>query len=257
MAAYKVISDPFRRALRSKEIEEMRSLEAKGDIAIRHLSEEDWKVFSESFVYDTNAIEGYSVTFTEVRGILEKEKWPQEKEKCEISETYGVKDAIDYIRKTKDHVSLDLIKELHRISFRNSKSFAGEFRTKGQEVAVVDSHGRIIHRGAPSTMVIKLLKEIVSWYDKNKGKYPPIVLATVVHNQFENIHPFADGNGRVGRLLLNNILFKHDKPPVNIELKNRREYYTTLREYENNGNIRPMIELILKEYKNLKRMLKR
>ena len=93
------------------------------------------------------------------------------------------------------------------------------------------------------------------WYNKNRKKYPPIVLAVVVHNQFETIHPFADGNGRVGRLLLNNVLLKHNMPPVNIELRNRREYYAALREYQENGNIRPMIDLILKEYKYLKKLL--
>lgn len=254
--AYEIISDPFRHALNTREIEEIKSMEAKGDIRIKHLSEDDWKTFIESFVYDTNAIEGSSVTFTEVKDILEKQEWPKEKEKWEISETYGVKDAIQLIRSTKEHLSLELIKELHKACFRNSRSFAGKFREKGQEVAVVDGRGRIIHKGAPSGMIVKLLKELVSWYSKDRRKYPAIVLAVVVHNQFETIHPFADGNGRVGRLLLNNILLKHNKPPVNIELKNRREYYAALGEYQENGNIRPMIKLILKEYRNLKMILK-
>ena len=91
--------------------------------------------------------------------------------------------------------------------------------------------------------------------DINKKEYPEILLAAVVHNQFENIHPFADGNGRVGRILLNNILLKNNLPPVNIDLKNQREYYQTLQFYEKEGNIRPTIELILKEYKNLKKIM--
>lgn len=253
--AYEIISDPFRHALNSREIEEIKSLEAKGNIRIKHLSEDYWKTFIESFVYDTNAIEGSSVTFTEVKDILEKQQWPKEREKWEISETYGVKDAVQLIRNTKEHLSLDLMKELHKACFRNSKPFAGNFREKGQEAAVVDGHGRIIHRGAPSGTVIKLLKDLVSWYSKNRRKYPVIVMAVVVHNQFETIHPFADGNGRVGRLLLNNILLRHNKPPVNIELKNRKEYYSALRDYQGTGNIRPMIELILKEYRSLKKLL--
>jgi len=96
---------------------------------------------------------------------------------------------------------------------------------------------------------------VVTWYDKNKNNYHLIVLAAVVHNQFENIHPFQDGNGRVGRLLLNNILLKHNLPPVNIELKKRSEYYRSLQAYENEENIRPTIELILKGYKRLKKTL--
>jgi len=220
--AYKVISDPFRTVLTTKELNEIKTLEAKGRVKIRHLSEEDWKKFTEAFVYDTNAIEGSTITFNEVKNILEKQEWPKERQKWEISETYGVSDAVNYIRKTKEHLSLSLIKELHRIIFKNSKPFAGQFRKRGEEVGVVDSFGRVVHRGAPSTIVLKLLKDMIKWCNKNKKKYPPILLAAVVHNQFETIHPFRDGNGRVGRLLLNNILLKYNKPPVNIELKNRR-----------------------------------
>lgn len=77
------------------------------------------------------------------------------------------------------------------------------------------------------------------------------MLAAVVHNQFENIHPFADGNGRVGRILLNNILLKHNLPPINIDFKNRAEYYESLQEYERNHNLKPTIELFMKEYKDL------
>ena len=54
-----------------------------------------------------------------------------------------------------------------------------------------------------------------------------------------------------------NVLLKHGKPPINIELRNRQEYYGALQAYENQGNLRPTIELILKEYKSLRSMLKR
>ena len=66
------------------------------------------------------------------------------------------------------------------------------------------------------------------------------------------IHPFRDGNGRVGRLLLNNILLRHGFPPVNIELSQRQVYYRALQEYEHTGNLRPMLELILLEYRRRK-----
>jgi len=144
--------------------------------------------------------------------------------------------------------------ELHRLVFKNSKTFAGHFRKHGEEVAVIDSIGRVIHRGAPSHNVTTLLKSLAKWYNEYKNEYPPIVLAAVVHNQFENIHPFKDGNGRVGRLLLVNILLKHKLPPVNIEFKNRTSYYNALQEYELNGNIKPTIDLLIKEYKKLKKL---
>lgn len=251
---YKKLRDPLHTVLSKEEIKQIENIISKVDVKIAHLSEREWVKFAELFTYDTNAIEGSTVNLSEVRDILGKNRWP-DKSKWEISETYGVAEAIRYIRSTKDHISLDLIKGLHQIVFKNSKPFAGGFRKQGIEVAVVDSSGRVVHRGAPQKNVVILLRELVKWYNKNKNRYHPIVLAAVVHNQFENIHPFQDGNGRVGRLLLNNILLKHGLPPLNIELKNRSEYYITLQEYENEGNLRPTIELILKEYKSLKKIL--
>lgn len=252
----KFIHDPYRTVLSPSELGELRTIEAKGQIKMLHLSEDDWRRFTEAFTYDTNAIEGSSVTGAEVEKILEKNKWP-DKPKEEISETYGVAEAVAYLRKTKEHISIGLIRELHRIIFKNSKPFAGSFRARGKEVAVVDGAGNVIHRGAPSNQVLSFLKELVGWYAKNRKKYPPLVLAAVVHNQFENIHPFEDGNGRIGRLLLINILLKHNLPPLNIELKSRKEYYAALQTYQNSQNIRPMIELMLKEYRHLKKNLKK
>lgn len=254
--SYKTIRNPLNYILSTKEIKELEKLNIKETIRINHLSKRDWLHFTERFTYDTNAIEGSTVTFHEVENIIENDEWPQDTSKWEISETYGVAGAVDYIRETKVHISLRLIRDLHRFCFKNSKDFAGKIRPKGVEVGIRDKFGNIIHRGAPSQSVTSLLKELIKWYDENKKKYPPLLLAVVVHNQFENIHPFQDGNGRVGRLLLNNILLKNGLPPMNIELKNRQEYYQALQMYEHEGNLRPMIDLILKEYKTLKKQLK-
>jgi len=254
--ALAAIGDPYQAVLSPRELDELRTLEARGEPKIRHLSEEDWQSFVEAFTYDTNAIEGSTITRGEVEGILERDRWP-DKPKGDISETYGVAKALKFMRETKEEISLQLVLESHRMVFANSKPFAGRLRGRGVEVAVMDSFGGIIHRGAPSTQVRRLLEELVRWYLKNRGKYPPLVLAAVVHNQFESIHPFQDGNGRVGRLLLNNILIKQGLPPVNIELRNRGEYYAALQAYEQHHNLRPTIELLLKEYRALKRSLKK
>lgn len=253
--SYKIIRDPLHHILTKRELQILKNLENKQDFIIKHLSDDQWRIFTELFTYNTNAIEGSEVTQKEVKEILEKNQWPRDIAKENISETYGVAEAVNYIRKIKDHLSLFLIKRLHYIVFKNSKSFAGKFRSKGIEVGIKDAFGNWIHIGAPSNRIRGLLEELIDWYNKYKKVYPAIVLAAVVHNQFETIHPFQDGNGRVGRLLLNNILLKHGFPPVNIGLKRRREYYYSLQEYQKKGNIRPTVQLILKEYKNLKKEL--
>jgi Fic family protein len=248
------IPDPYATVLSAQEIDELKQLGSAGKIKLSHLSEDDWLKFTENFVYDTNAIEGSSIDQKEAKDIIEKNEWP-DKPKQEISETQGVAEAVRYIRATREHLSIQLMLDLHRIVFKNSKGFAGHLRKAGEEVAVISSSREIIHRGAPSHSITLLLKNLVKWYGEYKDEYPPLVLAAVVHNQFENIHPFRDGNGRVGRLLLVNILLKHKLPPVNIELKNRTQYYNALQEYELHGNIRPTIQLILKEYRRFKKSL--
>jgi Fic family protein len=255
--SFKIIRSPINYKFAKREQELVKSLKARARFRIFHLSEEDWRQFTALFTYDTNAIEGSTITQGEVYSLLERNKWPFNKPKEEISEAYGVARTIQHIRRTKIHLSLKLISDLHKIMFQNSKSFAGKFRERGVEVGIRDGLGNIIHLGAPATRVKTLLTELVKWYYKNKKKIPAIVLAAVVHNQFEYIHPFEDGNGRVGRLLLNNILLKHKLPPVNISFKNRKKYYSTLREFQKTGNIRPSIELILKEYKFLRKKLKK
>ena len=76
----------------------------------------------------------------------------------------------------------------------------------------------------------------------------------VTHNRFEEIHPFQDGNGRVGRLMLNLALLQNGFPPVNIELQNRGPYYSALNRYSKTWDVRPMIKFLLREYKKMAKL---
>jgi Fic family protein len=250
------IKDPYSRPLPLKEIEKINKVILNSEFKSYQFNEKEWEKFTESFTYNTNAIEGSTLIASEVRKILSSNLWPHDAPKEDIAEAQGVKEALKFIKKTKDHISIELIKKIHHIVFKNSKSFAGKTRKKGVEVVVGDRFGNIVHKGAKSTRVINLLKKLVEWYNKNKNKFHPLILAAVIHNQFETIHPFADGNGRVGRILLNNILLRHKFPPIDIELKNRQEYYHSLREYQHKGNLEPSIKLLLKEHRIFERKMK-
>lgn len=251
---YNIIKDPLNFELSKDEIELIKKIESEIPLKISHLSEHDWKIFSEIFTYNTNAIEGSILTQKEVKELLEKDKWPN-KSKEDIAEAYGVNEAVRFIRGIKEHISIDFIKKIHKIVFKNSKPFAGKLRKKGEEVVVMDSRRNVVHEGAPQPRITHLLKELTEWYEKNKTKYPALILGAVVHDQFENIHPFRDGNGRVGRILLNNILIKHNLPPINIDFKNRAEYYASLQAYQKNKDLKPTIDLYVKEYKELYKKL--
>ncbi len=214
------------------------------EIKIIHLQNDEWLRFTEDFVYNTNAIEGSTVPYDESKKLIENKTKPRDSDE---QETVNVAKAVNYIKNTKEDFSLIFIKKLHDICFLNTKHFAGKLRDI--EVMIKDPFGEVVHRGAPKKEVEKLLEELVLWYKKNKNDYPPLYLASIVHNQFENIHPFQDGNGRVGRLLLNYILIKKGYPPINILLKDRQVYYETLLKFGKNNDIKSTLKFLISQYK--------
>ena len=176
--SYKLIRDPLKYELTEKEVKLIKELE-KERIEIK-FSKEKWELFTELFTYNTNAIEGSELNEKEVKEVLEKDKWPYDIRKEDISETYGVAEAIKFIRKSKEHISVSLIKKLHLIVFKNSKDFAGKFRKKGEEVVIRDGRGNVVHMGAPANRVKGLLEELIEWYKKYKNKYPSSI-SNVAH----------------------------------------------------------------------------
>lgn len=231
----------FSFTLTKKQIEKLNNYNNK--IKIAHLTKKEWENFTADFVYNTNAIEGSTVREEEVPLILEK----RIAENNEELETKGVAEAIKYIRETKEDLSKEFLLKLHLICFKNSKHFSGKFREVN--VVVQNSRGEILHSGVPKEQLIGYLDEFLKWYENNKNKFKPLVLAAIMHNQFEQIHPFQDGNGRVGRLLLNFVLLKNKYPPINILLEDRSKYYLTLQEYSKKDNLKPTLEFLINQYK--------
>ncbi|MFH1650230.1 MAG: Fic family protein [Candidatus Woesearchaeota archaeon] len=234
-------TDVFEFSLSPREVEQLNKYSDK--IEIHHLTKEEWVRFTEEFVYNTNAIEGSSVLPDEVPKILEMKRVSNPEE----IETKGVAEAIAFIRTAKMCISENLLLKLHKLCFDKSKPFAGKFREV--EVVIRDREGNVVHQGVLSKELDSALREMVSWYHDNKKRFKPLVLAAIIHNQFEHIHPFQDGNGRVGRLLLNYILLKNDYPPINIQLEDRAEYYQTLQKYHHSQDIKSTLRFLIKQYK--------
>ena len=152
-----------------------------------------------------------------------------------------------------NEIATEVAKKAIEESVAVAKEFAGKLRTV--EVVIRNSKGKILHRGVHSSQLQLALGSLISWHKKNKNKFKPLVLAAIIHNQFEYIHPFQDGNGRVGRLLLNYMLLKNNYPPINISLEDRAEYYASLQEYQKNQNLKLTVKYLIKQYKKtLKRV---
>jgi Fic family protein len=239
-------TEVFKFKLTQNQLEKLNNYDRK--ISIFHLNPKEWQKFTEEFVYNTNAIEGSTVRKGEVPSILEG----RAKNTDEL-ETKGVAKAVAYIRTAKEELSLKFMLKLHSLCFSGSKPFAGKLRAV--EVVIRNANGDVIHRGMPAKEVRKALEEMVAWHRLNKGKFKPLVLAAIIHNQFEYIHPFQDGNGRAGRLLLNYILLKSGYPPINIRLEDRARYYQAIQDYGLLHDVKPMLRFLISQYRKTLRQV--
>ncbi len=190
------------------------------------------------FTYDTSRIEGSSLTYKDTKMLLQEGITPKEKPLRDIKEAENHKKAYLYMKQNlKKDINKRLILELHEILKKDVAEDAGKFRD-GQ-VYVSD----LIPIKA--SMIKTEIDNILSWCKHNK-KLHPLELATVFHCDFERIHPFFDGNGRVGRLLLNFILLKNNYPIIIIQNKNKRRYYNALRRADD-GNYLYMVKYLFSE----------
>ncbi len=195
----------------------------------------EWKI---RYVYNTDKIEGNTLTYEEVKTGLTQGWEGMKKEKKDILETENSKKALDNIFDTSNELTVEFIKKLHLITQQGIDENAGNYKI--EENCIIDSNGTLIDNTTPVKFVDERLIDLVKWYAQNEKKFHPFVLAAVFHNQFVYIHPFSDGNGRVSRLLLNFILIKHAFFPVIIYNDEKYKYYSALRQSKE-GDMKPTI----------------
>lgn len=185
------------------------------------------KYYDVELTYNSNAIEGNTLTITETKVVLEDGitigKGKTLKEHLEV---INHKEAIDYIedivRKDID-INETVIKNLHYIILKSiNNENAGVYRN----VNVLISGSE--HRPPENFLVEEQMRELICWYNENKSKLHPIELAAIFHHKYTYIHPFIDGNGRSGRLLTNLILMRNGYPICVIKIEDRDEYMNAL-----------------------------
>lgn len=202
--------------------------------------------FVTEFTYDTNAIEGSTVTLQETALILFDKIVPEGKSLKEINEVQNHKDTFDFMLGYKGDVNRAFVLKLHKLLMHNILwKHSGRFRDV-----------QVYVRGAsftppPPREVEKQFKQLMLWYRSNKRRYHPVIVAAYFHHVFESIHPFRDGNGRVGRLLLDFTLRKNGFPMINIKNKEKAKYYDAL-EAGHKADLKPMVDLIIKYLEEVK-----
>lgn len=189
----------------------------------KSIKEKTLELFVTRFTYDTQRIEGSTLSLRDTANLLEKGITPKDKPIEDIKEAENHKRLFYKILEYKKDLSYSLILEWHKVLFHETKpDIAGNIR----KYKVGISGSRFI---PPLPVEIyPLMVDFFKWYNRNKEKLHPIELAALVHLKFVTVHPFGDGNGRISRLMMNFVLNKKGYPLFNIPYESRNSYYNSL-----------------------------
>jgi Fic family protein len=210
-----------------------------------------YESFVSSFTYDSTAIEGNTLSLEETSFLLFEKRVPKSKSLREINEILNHKKAFDEMFSYKGDITKEFICKLHKLVVANTlrEDLANQIgRYRSVQVFI---RGKDWMPPKPEE-VSNEMKSLLSWYSKNKNKLPPLIVASYFHIAFETIHPFVDGNGRTGRLLMNFILHKKGYPMINIPSRIKFDYYEALHKAQLEGNLKSFIELIVNLLKESK-----
>lgn len=197
-------------------------------------------------VYNSNAIENSTLSLEETEKILlqiDLERFVTERE---IFEAKNLARVVEYINKKakEQELTLEVILSLHKMLISNiSDDIAGRFR-KDNEYVRVGSH------------IAPAPKEVIGLLEKMLAEYNAVSHENIIrriaklHLTFEHIHPFNDGNGRIGRVINNYLLIREGFVPVNIKFIDRKMYYEAFKEFDEKGATKIMEEIVGKSLTN-------
>ena len=196
--------------------------------------------FMIDFTYNSNAIEGNTLTLRETAMVLEGMTIDQNQLKAHL-EAAGHRDAFLYLLDiAKNEIPLDerVIKNIHALVLMHRPEDKGVYRRipvriMGAYTVPVEPY-----------LINEKISELLSENEKRKESMDVIERIARFHLEFEGIHPFIDGNGRTGRLILNLELVQNGYPPINIKFADRNRYYNAFDAYYRDNFADEMIDLV-------------
>ena len=213
------------------------------------------------WTYNSNAIEGNTLTYGETAFFLREGLTSEGKPLKDYLEAKNHAEAIDWLRDfvhSKRRLSEGFIKQLHAlllkgVEFTYAKAANGDlikkpltpgkYKTRPNHVLTLSGK---IHKYTDPIHVKDEMEALLKWFKKEK-KTHIIEKASLFHYKFAAIHPFDDGNGRMARLLMNLILMQAEYPPCIIKMAHRRKYLEALELADSEKNMIPFIEFICSE----------
>jgi Fic family protein len=199
------------------------------------------KGFGEEFIveytYNSNAIEGNTLTLRETDMVLRGLTIDQKPLKDHM-EAVGHKEAFEFVSElTKKNVPLSesIIKQIHYLVLADKKDDRGIYRRV--PVRIMGAQ----HEPVQPYLIGSKMEQLIADFAKSTEHI--VTKLARFHLEFESIHPFIDGNGRTGRLLVNFELMKAGFPPIDIKFTDRISYYKAFDEYHLNHNLSAMEKL--------------
>lgn len=236
---------------RNKKSESLLSLIIKEKKALdkkRPLTKGELETLNQEFLvdytYNSNAIEGNTLTLRETDLVLRGLTINKKPLKDHL-EAIGHKEAFDFVLsivKKKKNLTESIIKQIHYLVLADKPEDRGTYRKV--PVRIMGAK----HIPPEPYLIEPQMNQLLS--SLNKSKEDILTKLAMFHIEFEAIHPFIDGNGRTGRLLLNFELMKAGYPPINIKFKNRLSYYDAFDQYHSHKNLEAMKRIIGNELLN-------
>jgi Fic family protein len=193
------------------------------------------------WIYNSNAIEGSTLTLRETQLILETGLTIGGKSLREHFEVINHRDAIEYVESLAEQdmpISALHIRQIHKLVLsRIDDENAGQYRRTQVRIAGAQ------HIPPDSWEVPRYLLEWEGWLNEAAYQLHPVELAALAHHRLVAIHPFIDGNGRTARLVMNLILFRKGYPPTVILRSNRQQYYRVLMQADA-GRLEPLANFV-------------
>ena len=199
-----------------------------------------------NFIYNSNAIEGNTLTLKETDIILRYGVTVKGKSLKEHEEVKEQEYAINFLKeviKTNESLSLRLIREFNALVLNDDIENRGKFKKSNNEILGTG------FETTPYYLVEEKLTELIEKFNSSENN-DLIMKVACFHADFEKIHPFIEGHGRTGRLLLNLELMKNGYPITVIRNEEREEYYTALETAQAKADYRLLTDFIEKSIEN-------